>query len=37
MDIVPTDKTLSTAHYQEAFQNFVENEYCDKNRHLPVI
>jgi len=26
-----------TIQYQEAFQKYVENEYCTKNRRLPVI
>jgi len=30
MDINPEDDTSYTTHYQEAFQNYVENEYCAK-------
>jgi hypothetical protein len=29
--------TLYTTIYHEAFLNYVENEYCAKHRHLPVI
>jgi len=30
MDINPEDDTSYTTQYQEAFQNYVENEYCAK-------
>jgi len=37
MDINPEDETSYTTQYQEAFLNYVENEYCVKHRRLPVI
>jgi len=36
MDINPEDETSYTTQYQDAFQNFVENEYCVQHRCLPV-
>jgi len=36
MDINPEDETSYTPQYQEAFLKYVENEYCAKNRHMPV-
>jgi len=33
----PEYKTSYTAHNQEAFLKYVENEYCAKDRHLPMI
>jgi hypothetical protein len=36
MDINPEDETSYTTQYQEAFRNYVENEYCIKHRRLPV-
>jgi len=31
------DATSYTTQYQEAFLNYVENEYWAKHRHLPII
>jgi hypothetical protein len=36
MDINPEDETSYTTQYQEAFLNYVKNEYCAKHRHVPV-
>jgi hypothetical protein len=36
MDINPDDETSYTTQYQEAFLQYVENEYCAKHRHVPV-
>jgi len=36
MDINPEDETSYTTQYQEAFLKYVENEYCDKHRRVPV-
>jgi hypothetical protein len=36
MDIHPEDETSYTTQYQEAFLKYVENEFCDKDRHVPV-
>ena len=36
MDINPEDEISYTTQYQEAFLNYVENEYCAKHRHVPV-
>jgi len=36
MDIDPENKTSYTRQYQEAFLNYVENEYCAKHWHVPV-
>jgi len=35
-DIDPEDETSYTTQYQEAFLQYVENEYCAKHRHVPV-
>jgi len=37
LDIKPEDETCYTPKYQEAFLRYVENEYCVKYRHLPII
>jgi len=37
MDINPEDETSYTTQNQEAFLKYVENEYCAKQRRLPVI
>jgi hypothetical protein len=37
MDINPEDETSYTTQYQQAFLKYVENEYCAKHRHFPVI
>jgi len=37
MYIHPEDETSYTTQYKEAFLKYVENEYCAKQRHLPVI
>jgi len=37
MDINPKAETAYTTQYQEAFLKYVENEYCAKERPLPVI
>jgi len=36
MDINPEDETSYTTQYQEAFLKYVENEYCAKQRRVPV-
>jgi len=36
MDINPEDETSFTTQYQEAFLNYVANEYYAKHRHVPV-
>jgi hypothetical protein len=36
MDINPEDETSYTTQYQEAFQKFVEDEYCSKHQRAPV-
>jgi hypothetical protein len=36
MDINPADDTSYTTQYQEAFLQYVENEYCAKYRPVPV-
>ena len=36
MDIYPEDETSYTTQSQEAFLNYVENEYCAKHRHVLV-
>jgi len=36
MDINPKDETSYTIQYQEAFLKYVENEYCAKQRGVPV-
>src|SRR5882757_8255213 len=36
MDINPEDETSYSTQYQEAFLKYVENEYCEKHRGLPV-
>jgi hypothetical protein len=36
MDIDPEDETSSTTQYQEAFLNYVGNEYCIIHRGVPV-
>jgi len=36
MDINPEDETSYTTQYQEAFLEYVENEYCAKDRRVPV-
>jgi len=36
MDINPEEETSSTTQYEEAFLNYVENEYCAKHRRVPV-
>jgi hypothetical protein len=35
-DINPEDETSYPTQYQEAFLNYVENEYCAKHRQVPV-
>jgi len=35
IDITPEDETSYMTQYQEAFQNYVENEYCTKNWRVP--
>jgi len=35
--INPEDKTLYTTQYQDAFLNYVENEYCAKHKRVQVI
>jgi len=37
MDINPEDVTSYTTQYQERSQKYVQNEYCAKHRHVPVI
>ena len=37
MDINPEDEISYTTQYQEAYLEYVENEYCTKHRRLPVI
>jgi len=37
MYINPEDETSYTTQYQEAFLKYVDNEYCTKQRRLPVI
>jgi len=37
MDMDPEDKTFYTTHYQETFVKYVEDEYCAKDRGLPII
>ena len=37
MDINPEDEKSYTTQYQEAFLMNVENEYCAKHRHVPVM
>ena len=36
MNIIPEDETSYTTQYQEAFLNYVENEYCAKHRRVPA-
>ena len=36
MDINTEDETSYTTQYQEAFLQYVENEYCAKHRRVPV-
>jgi len=36
MDINRQDETSCTTQYQEAFLKYFENEYCAKNRRVPV-
>jgi len=36
MDIDLEDATSYTTQYQEAFLKHVENEYCARNRRMPV-
>jgi len=36
MDITPEDAIAYTTRYQEAFPEYVENEYCGKHWHVPV-
>jgi len=36
LDINPEHETFHTTQYQEAFLQYVENEYCAKHRHVPV-
>jgi hypothetical protein len=37
MAINPEDETSYTTQYQDAFLQYVENEYCAKYRRLRVI
>ena len=36
MDSNPEDKSSYTTQYQEAFLQYVKNEYCAKHRWVPV-
>jgi len=36
MDINPEDEIFYTTQYQEAFQKYIENEYCAKDQRVPV-
>jgi len=36
MDINPEGKTFYTTQYQEAFLQFMKNEYCAKHRRVTV-
>ena len=36
MDIHPEDETCYSTQYQEAFLEYVENEYCAEHRRVPV-
>jgi len=36
MDIHPEDETFYTTQYQQAFLNYVQNEYCAKHQRVPV-
>jgi len=36
MDINPKDETSYTTQYQEAYLNYMENEYCAKHRCVTV-
>jgi len=37
LDIDPQNKTSYTAQQQEAFLQYVKNEYCAKHRQVSVI
>jgi len=37
IDIHPEDTTSHNTQYQEAFLTYVENKYCAKHRHFPII
>jgi len=37
MDINPEDETSYNTPYTVAFLKYLENEYCTKHRHLPII
>ena len=37
MDIEPEYGTFYTIQYQQAFLKYVENKYCAKHRHVPLI
>jgi hypothetical protein len=37
MDLDPENKTLYSTQYQEAFQKYVDTEYCTNQYSLPVI
>jgi len=37
MDINCEDETFDNTQYQEGFLKYLENKYCAKHRHLPVI
>jgi hypothetical protein len=36
MDITPEDKTSYPTQYQQALLHYVEDEYCDNHRRVPV-
>jgi hypothetical protein len=36
LDIDPEDETSDTTQYQEAFLKYVQNEYCARQRRVPV-
>jgi len=36
MDIIPEDETSYTTQYQEAFVQYVQNEYCAEHRRVLV-
>ena len=37
MDINPKDEALYSTQYQEILLMFLENEYCTKHTHVPVL
>jgi len=37
MDINREDVTTNTTHYQVAYMTYVENEFCARHWHLPII